>query len=354
MSAKRDSDGFVPPRPVSTRSQSVTPSGVSDSPSRSNNSGVSLVQNYLYRDSNLVGNKILMAPLRTPLPGHITSVIDRLDRDRGSLAPTEDQIKDDDRLNSIWLGVEESEIEEYFKDNVFPLPEPSGDLKRTIRFPMARRIVPDNPEFLKNISNPVPDMLYGYDRHKVFHYRQPRLIAIGDEMVGNSQGLVLPFFAIELKGEGPSVNGNLWVATNQCLGGSSSCVNVAERFNLHLMHSTALPIQTTAFSIAMSGTEARLYVTWIDDDRYYQMASVRNFLLHDPKSFLEFRKYVHNIVDWGKGERLTAIRAALDVLAMGSRKRALEHAKSCPAPSDASATSSGEEDYEKVKRLRVV
>lgn len=53
-------------------------------------------------------------------------------------------------------------------------------------------------------------------------------------MVANSQNLIYPFFVIEYKGDGPSGVGSLWVTTNQCLGGSASCVRLAERFNRQL------------------------------------------------------------------------------------------------------------------------
>ena len=67
--------------------------------------------------------------------------------------------------------------------------------------------------------------------------------------------------------------------------------------------------------MAFNGTEARLYVSWKDDvlNKYY-MASVENFLIHRPDHYLEFQKYVLNIVDWGKGKRLQSIRNALDTL----------------------------------------
>ncbi|KAF4637559.1 hypothetical protein G7Y89_g541 [Cudoniella acicularis] len=37
--------------------------------------------------------------------------------------------------------------------------------------------------------------------------------------------------SVEFKADGPGGSGSLWVATNQCLGASVSCVNIAERLN---------------------------------------------------------------------------------------------------------------------------
>jgi hypothetical protein len=52
-----------------------------------------------------------------------------------------------------------------------------------------------------------------------------------------------------------------------------------------------------------------------------------------------FRKYVRNIIDWGKGKRLEQIRESLDNLLEESRKRTSEAAKSRPQSSDDSASS---------------
>ena len=82
-------------------------------------------------------------------------------------------------------------------------------------------------------------------------------------MVANSQGLVYPFLAVEFKADGPSGSGSMWVATNQCLGGSASCVNIAEGLNRQLRQCKSdkvQPIGSTAFSIAMNGRGAILRI----------------------------------------------------------------------------------------------
>lgn len=146
---------------------------------------------------------------------------------------------------------------------------------------------------------------------------------------GNNQVLLYPFFVIEFTGDGPLGAGSLWVATNQCLGGSTACVNVAERLNRQLRkcrNEQVHPITTALFSIAMSGTEARLYVSWQQDDwDYYYMQQVESFLLQRPEHHAEFRKYVRNIVDWAKETRPKETRDTLDILLLEeSRARAAE------------------------------
>ena len=56
-------------------------------------------------------------------------------------------------------------------------------------------------------------------------------------------------------------------------------------------------IGSAVFSVAMNGTEARLYISWKHDDLDYYMRKVESFLLQKPNDYLEFRKYVRNIID---------------------------------------------------------
>lgn len=57
----------------------------------------------------------------------------------------------------------------------------------------------------------------------------------------------------------------------------------------------------------MNGTEARLYISWKHDELQYYTRKVDSFLLQKPKDYVEFRKYVRNIIDWSKDKRLNKI-----------------------------------------------
>ena len=235
------------------------------------------------------------------------------------------------------MGSREPDVERYFQTNVFPNPKSSDSLLRTDRLPMAT--VPDVGSNLK-VSTPVPDMLFGYNRNGAFPQQQAQLISMGTEMVANSQDLIYPFFVIEFKADGPSGTGSLWVATNQCLGGSASCVNISKRLNHQLRRCKSdkvRPADSAAFSVAMSGTEARLYISWKLDELNYYMRNVESFLLQKPNDYVQFRKYVRNIIDWGKDKRLEEIRKSLDSL-LENKKVASQLAKSRPPPSDDSAS----------------
>ena len=172
-------------------------------------------------------------------------------------------------------------------------------------------------------STPVPNLLYGYDRLNAFTAaQQTQLISIGTEMVASNDppGLLYPFLAVQFKGD----DDKMWAATNQCLGGSVSSVKVAEHLNRELERCTSgdvRPVSSAAFSIAMNGSEARLYISWKHDELDYYMTYVRGFLLQDPEHFIEFRKHVRSIVDWGNGRRLKEIRDSLDSLLDESGER---------------------------------
>jgi hypothetical protein len=361
MEYRRDADGFaLPPTPASTRSRSyradaeddaqVSSYGPSVAPSdmsgASTGSGrKSLVEDPSYRDMNLAENNIYLRPVYEEFPKDIACLISRIRKDRDSPGPSSDQLWQDTDLYDLGVGSAEPAVENYFKANIFPNPKSSDSLKRIDKNPMAKRTVPDVGSKLK-VSTPWPDMVYGYNRLEAFPQQQAQLRSMGTEMVANTQGLVYPFFVIEFKADGPGGSGSLWVATNQCLGGSASCVNVAESLNRRLRQCKSekvQPIDSAAFSIAMSGTEARLYVSWKHTELDYYLKHVDSFLLQKPRDHIEFRKHALNIIDWGKDERLNKIRDSLNSLLEESRKAASQLAKSRPPPSsDDSARSSSQ------------
>ncbi|KAK0655480.1 hypothetical protein B0T16DRAFT_397083, partial [Cercophora newfieldiana] len=326
MAYNRDADGYaVPPTPGPSYG-SVAPSDAGSS-----RSSRALVEDPYYRDQNLAFNHVYMRPPCDQFPEHVSSLVDQVRQSRDSPGPTLDEVRHDAGLYQLEMeGLDEPAVERYFGNSILPYPNPEDDLRRSDRQPMSRHAVPNaGPQF--KVSNPIPDMLYGYSRHQAFPDQQTQLISMGNEMNGtaNNQSLMYPFFVIEFKGNG----GDLWVATNQCLGGSASCVNIAERLNRQLKackSSKVKPIDSTAFSIAMNGTEARLYVSWKHSDLDYYMQKVDSFLLQKPRDYIEFRKHVRNIIDWGKDTRLKEIRESLDTLLEESRKRTSEAAKSRP------------------------
>ncbi len=86
------------------------------------------------------------------------------------------------------------------------------------------------------------------------------------------------------------------MAENQCLGGTASCINLAETLKTHLKDCVKdsksnlvwSDEYSAAFSIAMSGSEARLFISWKHSELDYYMAEFDNFILRRPKEFITF------------------------------------------------------------------
>ncbi len=312
---------------------SVAPGSSTSSSSRSK----PLVELPEYRDENLAANHIFFSDALQPYPEHISGLLDDVRRDRSSPGPSPYEVR-----QNMWLqdlaknGAEETEVERYFHTNIFPNPTSRDILMRRDRTQMFRNNIPTSESKL-TVSAPVPDTLYGYSRH-AFSQQGIQLASLGSTMKANASGLLCPFFVIEFKGDG----GSMLVATNQCLGAAASCVNIAERLKSQLKDSKSAhvrEIDSAAFSIAMNGTDARLHVSWKQDELNYYMRTVETFSLQRADNYREFRKYVRNIVDWGIDRRLKAIQKSMDAYLEETRNAASEQAKSRPPPSAASLSS---------------
>ncbi|CAK7200512.1 hypothetical protein SEUCBS139899_003208 [Sporothrix eucalyptigena] len=351
MDMSKDNDGFVRPHtPRSSISMPVmAPSLLSlvagsepGGSSAASGSGSRIsVEDPDYRDI-LALNNIHMRPACEPLPELVSSLVQRVRRDRDSPGPSVEEIRKDSPFEELFQGTAEPKVQEYLTKRVFPEPGPSDNLEWSARVPMSRDVVPfakgDLP--VPKFSVPVPDLMYGYNRTKAFPapHHQAHLIQAKKEVRATNEynTLIYPFFVIEFKG----ANGNLWVAGNQCLGGAATCVSMAERLNRQLRackctKGTAVEasLDSSAFSIAMNGSEARLYISWKHDELNYYMTDVESYLLRRPDDYIMFRKMVLNIIDWGKNERLSSVKTSLDSLLDEARKRTSEAAKSRKMPS---------------------
>jgi len=265
--------------------------------SRGSTRGGRLVDDPLYRQLHLAANKIFLLFSTDSVPSFVTSLISRIERDRDE----QNTLPDARDMELLEMGASESDVVNLFHSYLFPDLKKEG-LKRSISLPMSKHTVP-NTDAALCISTPAPDILYGYNRSS-FPEHQADLISLGNSPVANSQDLLFPFFLIEFKADGPSGEGSLWEATNQCLGGSASCVNIAARFGLP-------PHETMTFSISMNGTEARLYITWKEGSEY-RTVKIDSFLLQKRRDYLELQRNIKNIFDWGKEDRLSRIKANFD------------------------------------------
>lgn len=199
---------------------------------------MSLVESASYRQCNLWKNHIHFYPLDMKLPGHITSLIHEVRRGRDPILSQSLDPERQRQLHQLWLDGPEHEVQDYFFSNIFPAPSVRDSIQRDRGYQMNRDTVPDTGSDSK-VSYPWPDMLYGYKHANAF--TEAQLSSMGDIMFANARSLLYPFFYIEAEGDGSAGRGSLWVATNECLGGSASCVKITEHFNQQLRDQVCVP-----------------------------------------------------------------------------------------------------------------
>ncbi|CAM1510899.1 Fc.00g084120.m01.CDS01 [Cosmosporella sp. VM-42] len=237
-----------------------------------------------------------------------------------------------------WLlgSCPESDVEKFYGQRAFT--PASGGMRRVDRRMLDKHAVPPSTTTNNKMSTPVPDMIYGYRHDKAFSEgQQVQLRTLGEHRPAISAAdLILRFFVVEFKGG----DGGIWIAENQVLGGSSPCVLLAERLNKQLRECSkgaVRQIDSSTFSIAMTGTEARLFISWKHDDLKYYTSMVQSYALLEPEQYINFRRHIRNILDWGKDKRLKAIRESLGSILVAAQHETTERSKARPAPSEASS-----------------
>ncbi|KAH7182541.1 uncharacterized protein B0J16DRAFT_400721 [Fusarium flagelliforme] len=307
-------------------SAGAVPIETNSTPTTSPKSGVkspittgSLVEHAQYETIHLATNNIIYRDRRDNLPTYISMLIEKIASDRNSPGLSIEDVDADDALTALERGAGEPEVEQYIQYSLVTLPSRNDILKRSDKIPMARRMIP-NTGTAYRVSGPVPDVLLGYNYGGAFTPLQRRKLASMDLASANNDGICLPFFVVEFKGDGPSSN---------------------EMLNKELLKTGVeeiIPIDTSCFSISMNGTEARLLVSW-KEEQTFNVQKIRSFALQEADQFLQFRKCVLNIMDWGRNERLESIRSALDLLdenSLGASQKKRRGSNSKPKSSESS------------------
>ncbi|KAJ4286487.1 hypothetical protein N0V90_013187 [Kalmusia sp. IMI 367209] len=284
MDGTRDtSPSNTPPKPAF---RGVDTASVTGSGSTPMSVAKKSVEDPLYR-YRLVSCNIYMRTPGDDVPKHISDLIGHIRRHRNSPSPSR---------NDIWKIC-----------NGEGLHELEDGATKSVQRQMNKDATPYSYSQSK-LSTPFPDLLYGYQLDRAFPQQQA--LALKSATLANNDGLMFPFLLVEVKGDG----GSMYGATNQCLGGSASCVNIAETLNWCLKQQQLPRVYSAVFSIAMNGTEARVYISWKASKLDWYMQKIEHFVLHRATDYEEFQKIVQNIFDWGRGHRLDEIRKALDAL----------------------------------------
>lgn len=88
---------------------------------------------------------------------------------------------------------------------------------------------------------------------------------------------------------------------------------MAEYLNECLEHKPMARIDSTAFSIATNGSEARLFMTWKEGTDTFKVKHLRSFCMAEEDHYTAFHSALYNILDWGYNERLASIRSCLEI-----------------------------------------
>ncbi|KAI1149631.1 hypothetical protein F4825DRAFT_468843 [Nemania diffusa] len=356
MDYTRDADGFVVPLTLAS-----TRSCPSYQPTEDSASSTASVRHPSYRQNNLSSNGIRIRDSGHQLPDYISSHIETLRTKQGNSPDLsrEQMAGYSASLDMLERGCSEADVKRFLEDAVFPKASdlaygPSTCLETARSSLMSSHLTPNKLESPFRVTQPKPDLLYGYSSHpEDGAFTEAQLLAQTGLHPQNARfaeattrGLRFPFLAIEFKAAG-GTRGDLWVATNQCAGASSACLNAIDRLNTSLPnHPSVQRVDNLSYSIAVNNNMAQLYISWKGDDLKFYLQRVGAFLLSDPEHFKSFRKQVRNILDWGKDTRLTQIKDALDIIFEENSKKAAEHAKSRQPPTRSNSVQgqSGETD----------
>lgn len=288
--------------------------------------GNSLVEDTNYRLYNLPLNNVHLVGRSEPLPESQVSLAERIcGPSRTCPEAAAEDCQTTNRQSEERLGLLlECDVEDGFQNQL------TKKIGYTVGVQCSRRVhidfdhVPHKPDVAQGnkLSQPVPDLLYGYKR-SLFEQNGATVDSmLAKCMSANKAILMLPFLAIEIKGQWPPSSGNLCVAENQAAGSSSACVKMAEHLNECLEHKTMARIDSTAFSIATNGSEARLFMTWKEGTDTFKVKHLRSYCLAEEDHYIAFHGALYNILDWGYNERLTSIGSCLKVLGGNGTGRA--------------------------------
>jgi hypothetical protein len=285
-----------------------------------------------YRIDNLSTNGIRLRRTKDDLSLGLQSTLQQRFQERSSPPP------DLPDPSSLEMGTPETEVEAYIRNHV--LPEPHGSVRRSEKLLMEKYTVPNEPFSIHRVCAPKPDITLGYDRCATFSQSQQIELGNIPNMRANSDDLLYPFFLVEVKGSGAQSSGSLWAATNQCLGGASACTKMIDSLNSQVRSCTGsdtFEVNDVSFSVATSGTEARLFMTWKQADGF-ETQKIQDYMLQRQHELLLLRQHTRNIVDWGGGERLKHIKIALSSIMKANRLVASRTARARTPPHDVQGT----------------
>ncbi|KAL8884140.1 MAG: hypothetical protein Q9215_007747 [Flavoplaca cf. flavocitrina] len=223
-------------------------------------------------------------------------------------------------------GLDEND-DKLLRDGSVPIIVPTGEAQKLILSDLPR------------ISNPKPDILYGYDLAS-FTEDEALINAKYKNIASISEGIAHPFFDVEVK-----TGGDFEEAVGVACTGGAAMVQAHRRLQALVVStdsktkgSTYVDTSTMAYSMVLMPFIACIYVHWAEDKGervVYHMHLAGSYAINIEKYMKECRAAVGNILDWGLGERRRAIDGLLQTIyERYSKKGAKGKGNSAEATSD--------------------
>ncbi|KAK4444011.1 hypothetical protein QBC34DRAFT_335858, partial [Podospora aff. communis PSN243] len=276
-------------------------------------------------------NKIRFRHPSDPIPSDVATCVHQLAHNKRGW--TLDQyILAVHELDALGLQCYESQVAGFFRKHIFGECEALG-LKASVGLPMARHLLPRLPTAVFPVSQPRPDLVYGYATGPVFTSAQLlALQGLHEQISFYAEGcldILFPFLTVDFKAAG-GTGGDLWTAANQCAGASAACVQAVDQLNTVLGEvGCRRRVLNLCYSLAVDNHLAQLYASWRDEnDKTVYIQRVDSFLLSNPENFARLHQRVLAILAWGRGARLHNIRWGLDLIIETRQKAASKVAKS--------------------------
>ncbi|KAK0612154.1 hypothetical protein B0T14DRAFT_571981 [Immersiella caudata] len=303
-----------------------------------------------YRVNCLESNHIIFRHPQDPLPDVVATHVQHLASTTPKMPNLDPEMvaKATYDLDTLGMGCNETDISSYLNAHLFPQGAatrfPTQRLLSVAGTHMARHLLPNLPtsEAPWAVTQPRPDLLYGYPKTPTFSSAQSMTLIQGlhgqiPAYAQASPGLWFPFFTVEFKATA-GTQGNLWVAANQCAGILAACIQAVNQLNTALQHvgCDRQHVSNLCYGLAIDNSLAQLYVSWGARGRGHHpvvyVQRVGSFLLSDAKDFARLYQWVMAILDWGQGGRLENIQLALDSIREEQQKAVSGAAQSQPSP----------------------
>ncbi|KAM0793894.1 hypothetical protein BDR22DRAFT_74718 [Usnea florida] len=169
---------------------------------------------------------------------------------------------------------------------------------------------------VNGMKNAKPDRVYGIQIDKYPIPYDVNISVLMNLLLEIVPLLHWPFFIIE----GKSDSGSMDEAANQACRGGASIINASQGLLKEIGEPTVSgsgpDSRTFMFSATVSPTVMEIWVHWAEyrekEHTLFHMHKLRAHALNDDDAAPKLRNIIHNILDWGCGERFEGIKKIYD------------------------------------------